>query len=271
MKGTTAPPLNQSRYIGFRFIITRPRFIYTAFSFFLWTRRRRTRTRDEAAETRISRMTTVKPGTVEEADIDNFSETTVLSNASRKNKVKYYAVRTGFKPGIYHTYSDCLNQIRGFKNPMCTLSLSWLLPLYLSCSLHSSSRLLPLFRPLLTAHPLTPHSQDLLRPRRSKSIPRRPIDDLNRNRRNSNQILRRPKRPNPGRLHRLAVCPTTDHRLDKAPSQSIRVARGGRGVCQRRSRTDRHHKHGWLRRLDWNEARKRFNRRRPVIEEGEEH
>jgi ribonuclease HI len=32
---------------------------------------------------------------------------------------KFYAVRTGAKPGIYHTYDDCLAQVKGFKKAVC--------------------------------------------------------------------------------------------------------------------------------------------------------
>ncbi|KAF1810243.1 ribonuclease H-like protein [Eremomyces bilateralis CBS 781.70] len=35
----------------------------------------------------------------------------------RNDGPKFYAVRTGFNPGIYHTYKDCLEQVRGFKAP----------------------------------------------------------------------------------------------------------------------------------------------------------
>ena len=34
---------------------------------------------------------------------------------------KFYAVRTGYKPGVYSTYADCLAQIKGFKKAICEL------------------------------------------------------------------------------------------------------------------------------------------------------
>ncbi|KAF2755665.1 ribonuclease H-like protein [Pseudovirgaria hyperparasitica] len=43
------------------------------------------------------------------------------SNASSGTKrkripaIKFYAVRTGLKPGVYHSWSDCQDQIKGFK------------------------------------------------------------------------------------------------------------------------------------------------------------
>ena len=41
----------------------------------------------------------------------------------RKGTRKYYAVRIGTKPGVYHTYDDCLAQVRGFKGAICKLIL----------------------------------------------------------------------------------------------------------------------------------------------------
>ena len=37
----------------------------------------------------------------------------------RSNEVKYYAVRVGYQPGIYHTWADCLDQVKGFKRATC--------------------------------------------------------------------------------------------------------------------------------------------------------
>ena len=34
---------------------------------------------------------------------------------------KFYAVRTGYKPGVYSTYADCLAQVKGFKKAICEL------------------------------------------------------------------------------------------------------------------------------------------------------
>lgn len=36
---------------------------------------------------------------------------------------KFYAVRTGAKPGVYHTYDDCLAQVKGFKKAVCKCHL----------------------------------------------------------------------------------------------------------------------------------------------------
>ncbi|KGY15448.1 hypothetical protein PABG_11761 [Paracoccidioides brasiliensis Pb03] len=45
------------------------------------------------------------------------STTSQASGAKRKRTVepKFYAVKFGFQPGIYHTWNDCLTQVTGFK------------------------------------------------------------------------------------------------------------------------------------------------------------
>ena len=37
----------------------------------------------------------------------------------RPAEPKFYAVRTGFAPGIYHTWEECLKQVTGFKKSKC--------------------------------------------------------------------------------------------------------------------------------------------------------
>jgi len=43
------------------------------------------------------------------------SSTTTTNTAKRKRTGKYYAVRTGHNPGIYTSWRDCLDQVKGFK------------------------------------------------------------------------------------------------------------------------------------------------------------
>jgi len=47
--------------------------------------------------------------------------TTASNGTKRKrgNEVKYYAVRVGYQPGVYHTWADCLEQVKGFKRGTC--------------------------------------------------------------------------------------------------------------------------------------------------------
>ncbi|KAL6720125.1 hypothetical protein ACLMJK_002046 [Lecanora helva] len=43
------------------------------------------------------------------------STTSSGTKRKRGNEVKYYAVRVGYRPGVYHTWADCLEQVKGFK------------------------------------------------------------------------------------------------------------------------------------------------------------
>ncbi|KAL8712875.1 MAG: hypothetical protein Q9220_003083 [cf. Caloplaca sp. 1 TL-2023] len=46
---------------------------------------------------------------------------TSLSNGTKRKRTtdpKFYAVRAGHQPGIYHTWSDCLEQVKGFKKAL---------------------------------------------------------------------------------------------------------------------------------------------------------
>jgi len=49
--------------------------------------------------------------------------TTASAGTKRKRAAepKFYAVRVGNHPGIYHTWADCLEQVKGFKKATCTL------------------------------------------------------------------------------------------------------------------------------------------------------
>ena len=38
----------------------------------------------------------------------------------RGSDIKFYAVRIGYKPGVYSTWADCLEQVKGFKKAICT-------------------------------------------------------------------------------------------------------------------------------------------------------
>ena len=39
----------------------------------------------------------------------------------RASEPKFYSVRVGHRPGIYHSWNDCLEQVKGFKNATCKL------------------------------------------------------------------------------------------------------------------------------------------------------
>ena len=59
------------------------------------------------------------------ASIESASAAGTTASAGTKRKratePKFYAVRVGNRPGIYHTWADCLEQVKGFKKATCTL------------------------------------------------------------------------------------------------------------------------------------------------------
>ncbi|KAL2351217.1 putative ribonuclease H [Cryomyces antarcticus] len=53
------------------------------------------------------------------ASTNSTTSTSILSAGTKRkraSKSKFYAVRIGYTPGIYHSWADCLEQVRGFKN-----------------------------------------------------------------------------------------------------------------------------------------------------------
>ncbi|KAI4199651.1 MAG: hypothetical protein LQ350_004442 [Teloschistes chrysophthalmus] len=58
----------------------------------------------------------------ETASVNSASQagTNVSAGTKRKRgaEPKFYAVRVGFRPGIYHTWADCLEQVKGFKKAL---------------------------------------------------------------------------------------------------------------------------------------------------------
>lgn len=73
------------------------------------------------------------------------SSTTSSAGTKRKRATdpKFYAVRVGYHPGIYHSWSDCLAEVTGFKNATCEFGLrSILFTANLSSGLQSSHSLL---------------------------------------------------------------------------------------------------------------------------------
>ena len=52
------------------------------------------------------------------------TQNTSSSGVKRKRgtELKFYAVRTGHAPGIYHSWADCKAQITGYKKATCETS-----------------------------------------------------------------------------------------------------------------------------------------------------
>lgn len=63
------------------------------------------------------------PSMEETASVNSASQAGTNLSAGTKRKraaePKFYAVRVGFQPGIYHTWADCLEQVKGFKKALC--------------------------------------------------------------------------------------------------------------------------------------------------------
>ena len=67
--------------------------------------------------------------------------------------VKYYAVREGRKPGVYYTWGECLNQVKGHKGALCQSSPSLLYYFIQAIDQYPQSNPSPLF-PTLKPLPL---------------------------------------------------------------------------------------------------------------------
>ena len=55
--------------------------------------------------------------------ISESANTAASSETKRKRgtEPKFYAVKVGKNPDIYHSWSDCLAQVKGFKGAICKL------------------------------------------------------------------------------------------------------------------------------------------------------
>lgn len=41
------------------------------------------------------------------------------SKRARSGEAKYYAVKAGFKPGLYDRWEECMAQVKGYKGALC--------------------------------------------------------------------------------------------------------------------------------------------------------
>ena len=77
-----------------------------------------------SANAPIVPMSTMNPlGHGDGSVMEPVSPTATSSSSGVKRKrsadPKFYAVRVGHAPGVYHTYKECLEQVKGFKNATC--------------------------------------------------------------------------------------------------------------------------------------------------------
>ena len=60
----------------------------------------------------------------ETASLKSASPAVSIASAGTKRKrttdPKFYAVRVGHHPGIFHTWAECLEQVKGFPKATCT-------------------------------------------------------------------------------------------------------------------------------------------------------
>lgn len=49
------------------------------------------------------------------------SDSALAGVKRRKNVMKFYSVKVGSKPGIYHSWDECLAQVKGFKGAVCKI------------------------------------------------------------------------------------------------------------------------------------------------------
>ncbi|KAL3446492.1 hypothetical protein BJX65DRAFT_114706 [Aspergillus insuetus] len=101
---------------------------------------------------------------------------TAGTKRKRGSAGKYYAVKSGYQPGVYYEWNECLAQVTGYKGAVCDPSLPY--------------------------------------PRRSECIPHRcETPGLARHvsaRNRGDAILRDPARTQARRLHQLGQCTRTD-------------------------------------------------------------
>lgn len=53
--------------------------------------------------------------------VESTTSQPVGAKRKRTAEPKFYAVKFGFQPGVYHTWNDCLTQVTGFKGAVCRL------------------------------------------------------------------------------------------------------------------------------------------------------
>ena len=51
--------------------------------------------------------------------VNGAAEVGTTSKRKRASETKFYTVRSGHRPGIYNTWAECLEQVKGFKGAVC--------------------------------------------------------------------------------------------------------------------------------------------------------
>lgn len=79
------------------------------------------RTHRLTASHNLGRFTMNRMDDTASAQSASQADTSASNGTKRKRSTepKFYAVRVGYQPGVYHTWRDCLEQVKGFKKAMC--------------------------------------------------------------------------------------------------------------------------------------------------------
>lgn len=132
--------------------------------------------------------------------VDPDSSTTSGLKRKRDAGSKFYAVRVGHKPGIYHSWSDCLAQVKGFKGAACMFSC-----------LASNGNLTDILSSQIVR--VSHRRRGVVEGRRQCPLHCRSW--------HAYEVLRRRQRPPTGHLHRLAIRTEADHRLAETEAQEL--------------------------------------------------
>ena len=77
-----------------------------------------------AASLRLPPKSSVELDTEDAASVKPVSPGGLAPSSGTKRKrasePRFYAVKVGSHPGIYHTWAECLDEVKGFKNATCT-------------------------------------------------------------------------------------------------------------------------------------------------------
>jgi ribonuclease HI len=73
-----------------------------------------------AAKTQLTAEALKAAGPADDVKSEKSAKTTTSSlKRKRGNDLKFYAVKVGHKPEIYHNWADCIAQVKGFKGAIC--------------------------------------------------------------------------------------------------------------------------------------------------------
>lgn len=73
-----------------------------------------------AAKTQLTAQALKAAAPADDAKSEKSAKTTTSSlKRKRGNDLKFYAVKVGKVPEIYHSWADCIDQVKGFPGAIC--------------------------------------------------------------------------------------------------------------------------------------------------------